>query len=96
MISYTDYIKEMHESIKSSAKEMPRNRKKKYENQINGSNSNFTIRTEIFASGNADKEKVDLVVVGSVGLSGISKIRVLGSVSRAIVEMASCPVLIVH
>ena len=71
------------------------------------SNSNFTIRAEIFVSGNgisipntitefAYKEKVDLIVVGSVGLSGISKVKVLGSVSRAIAEMASCPVLIVH
>ena len=44
----------------------------------------------------ADKEKVDLIVIGNVGLSGISKLKTLGSVSRAISERALCPVMIVH
>lgn len=44
----------------------------------------------------ADSQKVDLIIMGSVGLRGINKIRTLGSVSRRVSEMASCPVLIVH
>ena len=44
----------------------------------------------------ANQEKVDLIVIGNVGLSGISKVRALGSVSRSVSERASCPVLIVH
>ena len=44
----------------------------------------------------ADSQKVDLIVMGSVGLRGINKIRTLGSVSRRVSETASCPVLIVH
>ncbi len=39
---------------------------------------------------------IDLVVIGSRGLSGISKIITLGSVSRNISELADCPVIIVH
>jgi nucleotide-binding universal stress UspA family protein len=42
------------------------------------------------------KSDIDLVVMGSQGLSGFSKIKVLGSVSRKVSEISSCPVLIVH
>ena len=44
----------------------------------------------------AEDENVDLIVVGNVGLSGISRVKTLGSVSRSISERAKCPVLIVH
>lgn len=43
-----------------------------------------------------EKEKIDLVVIGSKGLHGLSKIKALGSVTRKVAESASCPVLIVH
>ena len=39
---------------------------------------------------------IDLVIIGSKGLSGISKIMTLGSVSRKISERAKCPVVIVR
>jgi len=39
---------------------------------------------------------IDLIVMGSKGLKGIEKVRVLGSVSRHVLENALCPVLIVH
>lgn len=35
-------------------------------------------------------------MLGNVGLSGVSKVKVLGSVSRAIIEKSVCPVLVVH
>jgi nucleotide-binding universal stress UspA family protein len=44
----------------------------------------------------ANNQKVDLIVIGSVGLRGLSKIKALGSVSRSVSERAICPVLIVH
>jgi nucleotide-binding universal stress UspA family protein len=34
--------------------------------------------------------------MGNVGLKGILKIKILGSVSRNVLENAKCPVLIVH
>lgn len=34
------------------------------------------------------KEKVDMIVIGNVGRSGISKIKTLGSVSRSVSESA--------
>lgn len=42
------------------------------------------------------QNNIDLVVIGSKGLSGLSKIRALGSVSRRISELSTCPVMIVR
>lgn len=39
---------------------------------------------------------IDLVVIGSMGLSGLSKLKALGSVSRKISELSDCPVMIVR
>ncbi len=44
----------------------------------------------------AKRQDVDLIVMGSQGLGGMKKLRVLGSVSRWITENSDCPVLIVH
>ena len=41
-------------------------------------------------------KKVDLIVIGSQGLHGIHKLKVLGSVSRKVSELAPCAVMIVH
>jgi nucleotide-binding universal stress UspA family protein len=40
-------------------------------------------------------QKVDLIVLGSVGFGGVSKNKALGSVTRNIAETSTCPVLIV-
>ena len=39
---------------------------------------------------------INLVIIGSKGLSGVSKIMTLGSVSRKVSELAKCPVVIVR
>jgi nucleotide-binding universal stress UspA family protein len=39
---------------------------------------------------------IDLVVIGSKGLAGFSKLKSLGSTSRKISELAKCPVVIVR
>lgn len=44
----------------------------------------------------AKRNNADMIVMGSQGLRGIKKIKILGSVSRHVLENASCPVLIVH
>jgi nucleotide-binding universal stress UspA family protein len=43
-----------------------------------------------------NKQKVDLIIMGSTGLKGISKVRALGSVSRQVCENVNCPVMLVH
>ena len=40
-------------------------------------------------------EKVDLIVLGSVGLGGISKIKHLVVLLEILAEISTCPVLIV-
>jgi nucleotide-binding universal stress UspA family protein len=102
VISFSDLIKEMHESMRLSGEKMLSERKKKYESNTN----NVTIRAEVIVGHGlsisntiiefADKEKIDLIVIGNIGLSGISKVKALGSVSRAIAERSVCPVLVVH
>jgi nucleotide-binding universal stress UspA family protein len=42
------------------------------------------------------RNKTDLIVMGSKGLKGIEKVKVLGSVSKHVLENSICPVLIVH
>jgi len=44
----------------------------------------------------AGGRKINLIVMGSQGLHGIGRLKALGSVSRKISELASCPVMIVH
>ena len=40
--------------------------------------------------------EIDMIVMGSHRLKGLSKIKALGSVTRKVSESAECPVLIVR
>jgi nucleotide-binding universal stress UspA family protein len=44
----------------------------------------------------AKAQGADLIVMGSKGLSGLSKLRALGSVARKVSEHSACPVLLVR
>lgn len=44
----------------------------------------------------AKQKKITLIVLGSQGLHGMQKLKILGSTSRKISELANCPVLIVR
>jgi nucleotide-binding universal stress UspA family protein len=92
------YLKEVYELMQESAEDALEKKKdeiKKF--------SDFEIKTKVLAGhiSNtiiefAKKENVDLIVIGNVGRSGISRIRTLGSVSRSVSERAPSPVMIVH
>ena len=41
-------------------------------------------------------KKIDLIIIGNIGLGGLSKVKALGSVSRGVAEKTMCPILIVH
>ena len=102
-VSLSNYVKEMHEAMKSNALQMLSEKKKKYESDVS---SIADIKTQVVISSGlsiadtiidfANKENPDLIVLGNVGLGGISKVKALGSVSRTIVERSACPILIVH
>jgi nucleotide-binding universal stress UspA family protein len=105
VISFSEYVKEMHELKRSNTIKLLHARKMLYESHRTKGND-FTLREEVLVShGNsisdtiiefANKEKADLIVIGNIGLSGISKLKSLGSVSRSIAEKSRCPVLIIH
>ena len=99
-ISLTDYIKEMNEKIQLEWADRLSAIKRKYESP------EIPIRTEILVGGSSssiaeniidfsNKGNIDLIVIGNMGLSRASKVKALGSVSRNVSEMSSCPVLIV-
>lgn len=44
----------------------------------------------------AKKSNIDLIVMGSKGHKSLLKFKVLGSVSRHVLENSTCPVMIVH
>ena len=100
-ITLSEYIKQLYEEMVDHAKEMLEKKKKELEAKAG---SKIAVKGVALVGDSisnkilelADKEKVDLIVIGNVGLSGISKLKTLGSVSRAISERALCPVMIVH
>ncbi|MEO9309949.1 MAG: universal stress protein [Nitrososphaera sp.] len=63
---------------------------------------NVTAYYKIIVNGNIADEilrsakSASLIVIGSQGLHGISRLKSLGSVSRKVSELAHCPVLIVR
>lgn len=97
-ITLSQYLKEVYELMEESANNVL-NKKKEEIRKTAG----LEIKTKLLTGhisnviiDFAAKEKVDLIVIGNVGRSGISKIRMLGSVSRSVSERAPCPVMIIH
>lgn len=92
------YLKEFYHEMKSKAKKMLETKKSK---EIES--SNIMIRTYVtygYPSDKilefANKHQVNLIVMGSIGLTGFSRIKALGSVARSVSERAKCPVMIVR
>lgn len=90
--------------MKSDALNMLEHRKNEFEARITES-SRITLSTQVLYDRRnaaetilefAKKEKSDLIIIGSTGLGGFSKIKALGSVSRMVSERAKCPVMIIH
>jgi nucleotide-binding universal stress UspA family protein len=93
-----NYIKELYQMLETKAMNMLKAKTLEYKEA-----GEIDISTHVLLGDPANKiiefadgQKVDLIIMGSVGLRGIDKIQTLGSVSRRVSEMASCPVLIVH
>jgi nucleotide-binding universal stress UspA family protein len=96
-IPLTQYIQELSEEMEETASKMFEDERRKYAHhdiKIETISLNGYPSEEIIEF--ANNEKIDLIVIGNVGLSGLSKVKALGSVSRRVSERANCPVLIVH
>lgn len=94
----------VYQNMKSDALNMLEHRKNEFEARITES-SRITLSTQVLYDRRnaaetilefAKKEKSDLIIIGSTGLGGFSKIKALGSVSRMVSERAKCPVMIIH
>jgi nucleotide-binding universal stress UspA family protein len=93
-----EYIKELYFSFKENAFTMLQDIAKKFIKD----NDLFTIRIKVMY-GNpteeivecAHKEKVDVIVMGNIGLGGFSRLKALGSISRNVSERVRVPVMIV-
>jgi nucleotide-binding universal stress UspA family protein len=98
VITFTEYIESLYQEMESKMRERLEERKEKYNKY------GFPIEIYITTGIPTDKiieyateKKVDLIVIGSIGITRISKFfKGLGSVSRNVSEKVSCPVLIVR
>jgi nucleotide-binding universal stress UspA family protein len=98
VITFSEYMVSLYQEIELEMREKLEGRKEKY--------SKYGLDIEIYITIGSpiDKileyttnKKVDLIVIGSIGVTGISKFfKGLGSVSRNVSEKVSCPVLIVR
>lgn len=94
----SQYLKEVYELMEESANDVL-DKKKEDIKKTTGLEIGTKLLTGHISNSIIDfaaKEKVDLIVIGHVGRSGMSKIRSLGSVSRSVSERAPCPVMIIH
>ena len=98
IITFSEYMISLYQEMESEMREKLEDKKKKY--------SLYDISIEIFITIGSPSDKileyatdknVDLVVIGSIGITGVSKFfKGLGSVSRNVSEKVSCPILIVR
>lgn len=93
----TEYWKELYEGIKSSALKMLEKVKLKCKSAGISAETRSVVGypSEVITK-HAEEDNVDIVVMGTVGLRGISRIRALGSVARRVSEEARCTVLLIH
>ena len=97
-IPFSQYMVFLYEQMESEIKEKLEERKEKY------GKSGLDIEIYITIGKPTDKilkystdRKADLVVIGSIGVTGVSKFfKGLGSVSRSVSEKVSCHILIVR
>lgn len=95
--SKTNPMERWKKSVKNNAKKM-------LDSCVRKCKSNGVTASYVIKDGNisqeilsfAKKRKATLIIIGSQGLAGISKLQTLGSVSRKVSEHAHCPVLIVR
>lgn len=98
LVNLSDYLRELYQQMEEGMREILENKKR--ECKIDAASTQIRILTVVGSPANkivdiANDEKVDLIIIGSNGLKGISKLfRGLGMVARTVSERASCTVVI--
>lgn len=95
--SFQYYLKELYQNMKNNAMEMLETQSRRIGME------GVETKTKVVLGHTPSKiveyireEKIDLVVMGTLGHKGISKIVGLGSVARKVSEDAPCPVILLH
>jgi len=98
-ITIREYLKEVYQEMKASAVKMLDQKTRECTINI----ETIKVQPKVTIGLPADKimemateENVDLIVIGTTGLKGVSKIKALGSVARNVSERAKCPVMLVR
>lgn len=94
-----EYVKEVYQDLKNKAMDMLKAKSR----ELLKESGDIAIKTHVLLGDSADKivefangENVDLIIMGNVGLRGISRMKAVGSVSCRVSEMASSPVILVQ
>jgi nucleotide-binding universal stress UspA family protein len=92
-----EYLKEIYQELKTEGIKLLESKKK----EIESAGSEAELRVVIGHPGDkiiefAEEERANLIVMGTTGLTGISKVRAIGSVARRVSERAKCPVMFIH
>lgn len=100
-ITFREYLKEVYQEMKGSAIKMLNEKIEEYTRS--DMTKKLNIKPKVSIGLPADKimemvneENVDLIVIGTAGLTGVSKIKALGSVARNVSERSRCPVMLVR
>jgi nucleotide-binding universal stress UspA family protein len=95
--SFEQYLKELYQNMKNNANDMLQEQSKKIGAQ------GIKTKTRVVMGDISNKiidyiteEEIDLVVMGTLGHRGVSKIIGLGSVARKVSENSPCPVILLH
>ncbi|MBD0360427.1 MAG: universal stress protein [Nitrososphaeraceae archaeon] len=101
-ITLREHMKEIYQEIKADAAKMLNDKIGRYYNNTKQERK-FDIKAKVSIGHTADKiiefaneEKIDLIIMGTTGLTGVSKIKALGSVARKVSELAKCPIMLVR
>jgi nucleotide-binding universal stress UspA family protein len=100
-VMLSEYVKQLYEEMQENARESLNKKQKEIETEVG---SKVKVGSVVLLGDSisgkiielAETDEIDLIIIGNVGLSGLSKLKTLGSVSRAVSERSPCPVLIVH
>ena len=98
IVTFSEYMVSLYQEMESDMREKIEKRKEKYSKHGLDIEIYITIGSPIDKILNyATDKKIDLIVIGSIGVTGVSKFfKGLGSVSRNVSEKVTCPVLIVR
>jgi nucleotide-binding universal stress UspA family protein len=97
MVSIREYVKELYQQMKREVLSTLEGKKKRAEEE------HISVRTSVAVGYPPDKiieyiknEKIDLVIMGTKGRTGISRLAGIGRVARKVTENVTCPVILVH